>query len=188
MGEIVLIRHGQTEWSANGRHTSYTELELTETGEQQARLAGERLRGRSFAAVISSPRKRALRTAELAGLTVTETTEDLAEWNYGEYEGITTKTIHETRPGWSLWRDGAPGGETPDEVAARLDRVLAHARTFLEQGDVALIAHGHSLRVAGARWIGLPASGGGLLRLDTATVSTLGFEHGNPAIDTWNAA
>ncbi|MET0496411.1 MAG: histidine phosphatase family protein [Actinoplanes sp.] len=187
MGEIVLVRHGQTEWSANGRHTSFTDLELTSEGERQARVAGERLAGRSFAAVISSPRRRALHTAELAGLAVSETTEDLAEWNYGHYEGVTTATIHETNPGWSLWSDGAPGGETPDQVGARLDRVLARARSFLEQGDVALIAHGHSLRVAGARWIGLPASGGGLLKLGTATLSTLGFEHAQQVIDTWNA-
>ena len=188
MAEIVLIRHGQTEWSAVGKHTSYTDLDLTEEGERQARTAGDRLAGRTFAAVLSSPRKRALRTAELAGLRVTETTEDLAEWNYGEYEGITSATIRESRPQWSLWTDGAPGGESPAEVAARLDRVLARARTLLEEGDVALIAHGHSLRVAGARWIGLPATGGGLLKLGTATMSTLGFEHGNPVIDTWNAS
>jgi broad specificity phosphatase PhoE len=188
MAEIVLIRHGQTEWSAVGKHTSYTDLDLTEEGERQARTAGDRLAGRTFAAVLSSPRKRALRTAELAGLRVTETAEDLAEWNYGEYEGITSATIRETRPQWSLWTDGAPGGESPAEVAARLDRVLARARTLLEEGDVALIAHGHSLRVAGARWIGLPATGGGLLKLGTATMSTLGFEHGNPVIDTWNAS
>lgn len=187
MGEIVLIRHGQTEWSAAGRHTSYTDLDLTPDGEQQARQAGKRLAGRSFAAVIASPRKRALRTAELAGLTVTEVSEDLAEWNYGEYEGITSATIHETRPGWSLWTDGAPGGETPEQVGARLDRVLARARGFLDHGDVALIAHGHSLRVTGARWIGLPPSGGGLLKLGTATLSTLGFERATPVIDTWNA-
>ena len=188
MGEIVLIRHGQTEWSAAGRHTSYTDLDLTPEGEHQARQAGERLAGRTFAAVISSPRRRALRTAELAGLTVTEVDADLAEWNYGEYEGVTSATIHQTRPGWSLWTDGAPGGETPEQVGARLDRVLARARTFLDHGDVALIAHGHSLRVTGARWIGLPPSGGGLLKLGTATLSTLGFEHDNPVIDTWNAA
>jgi probable phosphoglycerate mutase len=187
MAEIVLIRHGQTEWSAAGKHTSFTDLDLTAEGERQARAAGERLSGREFAAVISSPRRRALRTADLAGLTVTETSEDLAEWNYGEYEGITSATIHETDPGWSLWTDGAPGGEKPEQVGARLDRVLARARTFLDQGDVALIAHGHSLRVAGARWIGLPASGGGLLKLGTATLSTLGFEHGTQVIDSWNA-
>jgi broad specificity phosphatase PhoE len=187
MAEIVLIRHGQTEWSAAGRHTSYTDLELTEEGERQARAAGERLAGRTFAAVFSSPRKRALRTAELAGLTITETTDDLAEWNYGEYEGVTTATIHESDPDWSLWTDGAPGGESPEQVGARLDRVLARAREQLTGGDVALIAHGHSLRVAGARWIGLPAAGGGKLKLGTATISALGFEHGNPVIDYWNA-
>jgi probable phosphoglycerate mutase len=189
MAEIVLIRHGQTEWSANGRHTSYTDLDLTEAGVEQAREVGRKLGGRSFAAVISSPRTRALRTAELAGLKVTEVTEDLAEWNYGEYEGITTKVIRETRPTWSLWTDGCPGGESPEQVGARLDGVLAHAKTFLDRGDVALVAHGHTLRVCGARWVGLPAKDGGLLKLDTATLSTLGFEHAvDQVIDTWNAA
>ena len=188
MAEIVLIRHGQTEWSANGRHTSYTDLDLTSTGEQQAYQAGARLGGRAFAAVLSSPRKRALRTAELAGLKVTETTEDLAEWNYGEYEGITTAEIRRTRPGWSLWTDGCPGGEQPEQMAARLDRVLARAKTMLDQGDVALVGHGHALRVGGARWVGLPAQDGGRLRLDTATISTLGFEHEvDQVINTWNA-
>ncbi|XVV09368.1 histidine phosphatase family protein [Actinoplanes sp. CA-131856] len=187
MGEIVLIRHGQTEWSATGRHTSYTDLELTEEGERQARAAGERLKGRTFAAVISSPRRRALRTAELAGLTVTETTEDLAEWNYGEYEGVTTPKIHETDPGWWLFTDGAPGGESPEQIATRIDRALAHARTFLDRGDVALIGHGHALRVVGARWVEQPAEFAGRLKLGTATLSTLSFEHGRPAIDAWNA-
>ncbi|HEY0000163.1 MAG TPA: histidine phosphatase family protein [Actinoplanes sp.] len=187
MAEIVLIRHGQTEWSANGRHTSYTDLDLTAEGETQAAAAGKRLVGRQFAAVICSPRKRALRTADLAGLTVTETTEDLAEWHYGEYEGVTTATIHQTAPGWWLWADGAPGGETPEQVAERLDRVLARARTFLDQGDVALVAHGHALRMAGARWIGLPPSGGGRLKLGTATISILSFDHDREAIDAWNA-
>ena len=187
MAEIVLIRHGQTEWSANGRHTSYTDIGLTPTGERQAREVGSRLAGRRFAAVLSSPRQRALRTAAIAGLTVTETTEDLAEWNYGDYEGITTPEIHKTDPDWSLWTDGAPGGESPEAVAARLDRVLDRATALLSEGDVALIAHGHSLRVTGARWIGLPPSGGGLLRLDTATLSVLGHEHDNRVILEWNA-
>ena len=187
MGEIVLVRHGQTEWSADGRHTSYTDLDLTAEGERQARAVAGRLAGRTFAAVLSSPRKRALRTADLACLTVTEVTDDLAEWNYGEYEGLTSDTIKQTRPDWSLWTDGAPGGETPEQVGARLDRVLARARALLAGGDVALVAHGHSLRVAGARWIGLPASGGGLLKLGTATISTLGLERDTPVIDTWNA-
>lgn len=188
MAEIVLIRHGQTEWSANGRHTSYTDLPLTSEGERQARAIGARIAGREFAAVLSSPRQRALRTAALAGLTVTEVTGDLAEWDYGDYEGITTKEIRETRPGWSLWADGCPGGESPEQAGARLDRVLARARTLLTGGDVALVAHGHCLRVAGARWIGLPPSAGGLLRLDTATLSVLGFEHGSdPVLSTWNS-
>jgi probable phosphoglycerate mutase len=188
MAEIVLIRHGQTEWSANGRHTSYTDLDLTETGVDQARKAGERLRGRFFATVLSSPRKRALRTADLAGLAVTDATEDLAEWNYGEYEGITTKEIRQTRPDWSLWTDGCPGGESPEQVGARLDRVLVHARTLLVKGDVALIGHGHALRVCAAQWIGLPPRAGGLFRLDTATLCTLGFEHEvDPVISAWNA-
>lgn len=189
MAEIVLIRHGQTEWSANGRHTSYTDLDLTETGVQQAEAAGKHLAGRKFAAVLSSPRTRALHTAELAGLTVTETTEDLAEWNYGEYEGLTSPKIHETRPGWDMWVDGCPGGESPEQVAARLDRVLARARELLADGDVALVGHGHSLRVAGARWIGLPPAGGERLKLDTATLSVLGFEHETTqVISAWNAA
>jgi probable phosphoglycerate mutase len=188
MAEIVLIRHGQTEWSANGRHTSYTDIDLTPAGVEQARQVGKRLGGRTFAAVLSSPRLRAQRTAELAGLRVTETTEDLAEWNYGEYEGITSKEIRETRAGWWLWTDGCPGGESPEQVGARLDRVLARARSLLDRGDVALVAHGHSLRVCGARWIGLDPRHGAGLRLDTGTVSTLGFEHDvDPVIETWNA-
>ena len=188
MAEIVLIRHGQTEWSANGRHTSYTDLDLTETGIDQAKAVWERLAGRTFAEVISSPRKRALRTAELAGLTVTETTDDLAEWNYGEYEGVTTADIRERRPGWSLWADGCPGGESPEQVGARLDRVLARARDLLERGDVAMVAHGHCLRVCGARWVGLPPKDGALVKLDTATLSILSFEHRtSPVISRWNA-
>jgi broad specificity phosphatase PhoE len=187
MAEIVLIRHGQTEWSADGRHTSYTDIDLTAVGEQQARALADRLAGRAFAAVICSPRLRARHTAELAGLTVTEVDDGLAEWHYGDYEGITSKQIREGRPGWSLWTDGAPGGEQPDQVGARLDRVLDRADTLLARGDVALIAHGHSLRVAGARWVGLPASHGALLGLDTATLSALGHEHADRVIRHWNA-
>jgi probable phosphoglycerate mutase len=188
MAEIVLIRHGQTEWSANGRHTSFTDLDLTATGVEQAREAGRRLAGRKFVAVLSSPRRRALRTAELAGLAVTETTEDLAEWNYGEYEGVTTADIRRSRPHWSLWTDGCPGGESPAEIGARLDRVLARAKELLPDGDVAFVGHGHCLRVCGARWVGLPPRDGGRLKLDTATLSTLGFEHEtDQVIDTWNA-
>jgi len=187
VGEIFLLRHGETEWSAAGRHTSHTDLDLTDEGEMQARLLGRALRGRTFAAVFSSPRKRALRTAELAGLAVTDVEEDLSEWNYGEKEGRTTAEIHQIRPDWSLWTDGSPGGESPDQVGMRLDRVLARVRPLLSQADVVLIGHGHALRVTAARWIGLPAAGGALLRLDTATLSRLGHEHQRPVVVLWNA-
>jgi probable phosphoglycerate mutase len=186
MGEVVLVRHGQTEWSAAGRHTSYTDLPLTDEGEEQSHRLGQALAGRRFAAVLSSPRRRARDTAQLAGLSVTALDEELAEWNYGEYEGITTKEIRARRPDWDLWRDGCPGGESPEQVGARLDRVLARARELLPAGDVALVAHGHSLRVAGARWVGLPVTAGGLLALDTATLSTLGYEHERPVLRSWN--
>ena len=181
-----MIRHGQTEWSANGRHTSVTELRLTAEGEKQAARLRPTLAGRAFAAVISSPRIRATRTAELAGLTVTDIDDDLAEWRYGDYEGITSEQIRTTDPDWDLWRDGCPGGEKPDEVGARLDRMLAKARPFLDRGDVMLVAHGHSLRVATARWLGQPVAAGGLYLLETATMSALGFEHGRPVLLRWN--
>ncbi|GIF62879.1 phosphoglycerate mutase [Asanoa ishikariensis] len=188
MAEIVLVRHGQTEWSLGGKHTSYTDIELTPDGERQAREIGERVADRAFAAVISSPRLRAVRTAELAGLDVTELDDDLAEWNYGRYEGITSAEIHENHdPKWSLWTDGAPGGEQPAQVGARVDRVIAKAAKLLDQGDVALVGHGHLLRVVGARWIGLGPDGGGLLKLDTATLSVLGHEHGARVIQQWNS-
>jgi broad specificity phosphatase PhoE len=187
MGEVVLVRHGETEWSRTHRHTSYTDLPLTDEGERQAKALAPALAGRSFVAVISSPRLRARRTAELAGLTVTTVDDELAEWNYGEYEGITTAEIRRTHPDWELWTDGCPGGESPDHVGARLDRVLGRVRPALEHGDVALVGHGHALRVLGARWAGLAAAGGGLLRLDTGTLSALGFEHGRPVIVRWNA-
>ena len=186
MPEIVLIRHGQTEWSASGQHTSVTDLDLTAEGERQARELGVRLAGRTFTAVLCSPRRRASRTAQLAGLTVTEVTGDLAEWHYGTYEGRTSAEIRRSVPNWSLWTDGAPGGESPEQVTVRIDRVLARARALLDGGDVALVGHGHALRVAGVRWIGLPAAAGGRLRLGTATLSTLGFEHGVQAIASWN--
>lgn len=187
MGEIVLVRHGQTEWSAAGRHTSRTDLPLTAAGEEQARAVGRALAGREFVAVLSSPRQRALRTAELAGLTVTRVDDDLAEWDYGRYEGITTAEIRTTAPGWDLWRDGCPDGESPEHVGARVDRLLATVRPLLERGDVALVGHGHCLRVVGARWAGLPVAAGGALALDTATLSTLGYEHERPVIRMWNA-
>ncbi|GGM06535.1 histidine phosphatase family protein [Micromonospora yangpuensis] len=188
MGEIMLIRHGETEWSASRRHTSYTDLGLTDNGVRQARALRAALAGHRFAAVLASPRARALRTADLAGLRVDDVDDDLVEWNYGRYEGRTTAEIRGERPDWVIWTDGCPDGESPEQVGARLDRILARVTGLLEQGDVALVAHAHSLRVAGARWIGLPAAGGGLLRLDTATVSALGHEHGRRVILRWNQA
>ncbi|MFI0794795.1 histidine phosphatase family protein [Micromonospora rubida] len=186
MGEIMLVRHGETEWSASRRHTSYTDLSLTPDGERQARALEGFLGGRRFAQVLSSPRTRALRTARLAGLAVTATDPDLTEWNYGEYEGRTTADIQADRPGWDIWIDGCPGGESPTEVGERLDRVLGRVAALLDSGDVALVGHAHSLRVLGARWIGLPPAAGGRLRLDTATVSVLGHEHGRRVIQRWN--
>jgi broad specificity phosphatase PhoE len=186
VGEIVLVRHGETEWSARRRHTSYTDLDLTPDGERQARLLAAALAGHRFVALLTSPRRRALRTAELAGLSPTEVTEDLAECDYGAYEGITTAEIHRDSPQWNLWTDGGPGGELPGDIQARVDRVLDRVAPLLDHGDVAVIAHGHVLRVVGARWIGLPASGGALLALDTATVSVLGHEHGRRVIRHWN--
>ncbi len=187
MGEIVAIRHGQTEWSAAGRHTSYTDLPLTPEGERQAEALGKALAGRSFAAVLCSPRQRARQTAALAGLAVTRIDDDLAEWNYGEYEGLTTPQICEQRPDWWLWRDGCPGGESPEQVGTRLDRVLARAEAVLDEGDVALVAHGHSLRVAGARWVELAPAAGGVLALSTGTLSVLGHEHARRVLHSWNA-
>lgn len=186
MGDIVLVRHGQTEWSANGRHTSTTDLDLTAEGERQARALEAALAGRRFAAVVCSPRRRAMVTARLAGLVVTEVDDDLVEWDYGDYEGLTTPQIHGERPDWDLWRDGCPGGESPQQVGKRLDAVLARVRPLLVNGDVAVIGHGHALRVAAARWIGLPPRDGGRLRLGVATTSTLGFEHGREVVLTWN--
>jgi broad specificity phosphatase PhoE len=178
---IVLVRHGQTEWSASGRHTSTTDVPLTEEGRRAARALP--LRDRDFALVLTSPRLRARETCELAGLKGT-VDDDLAEFDYGSYEGLTTKEIREVRPGWSLWTDGAPGGETAAQVGARADRVIA--RALAADGDVALFAHGHVLRVLGARWLGLPASSGGLFGLDTASVCELGFEREARVVWKWN--
>lgn len=185
MGHIVLIRHAQTEWSAAGRHTSTTDLELTPAGEEEAAALRRALAGRPFTAALSSPRRRALRTAELAGIAVA-VDEDLAEWEYGEYEGRTTEEIRRARPGWSLWKDGAPGGESPEQVGARADRVLERLGPLLDSGDVAVVGHGHCLRVLAARWIGWPPAAGAALALDPATLGELGFEHEWRAIRHWN--
>jgi probable phosphoglycerate mutase len=183
----VLVRHGQTEWSANGRHTSRTDLDLTEIGVRQAEAVRPALAGRRFVAVLASPRRRALRTAELAGLAVSTVDDELVEWDYGDYEGLTTRQIREARPGWDLWTDGCPNGESPQQAGARLDRVLDRVRPLLVDGDVALVSHGHALRVVGARWIGEPVAFGMRLSLDTATLCELGFEHDQEAVKHWNA-
>ncbi|GAA3826261.1 histidine phosphatase family protein [Nocardioides panacisoli] len=183
--ELWLVRHGPTEWSRNGRHTSVTDLPLLADGEQDAIDLRARLADVGFVQVLTSPRQRARRTAELAGFPDAEVDEDLVEWAYGDYEGLTTPEIREQQPGWTIWEHGAPGGETPAEVGARLDRVVARARAAA--GPTLAFAHGHSLRALAARWLGLPASEGRLLRLDTATVSVLGFEREQAVVLRWNA-
>ncbi len=188
MGEIILVRHGETEWSATHRHTSTTDLPLTPRGEAQARALADGLADIDVAAVVVSPRRRARRTAELAGLSVTLIDPDLVEWDYGEYEGLTTAQIRQTRPEWFLWRDGCPGGESPGQVAARADRVLERVGPLVAGGGtVALVAHGHLLRVITARWLGLEPAAGALFRLDVATLSVLGYEREQRVIQRWNA-
>jgi broad specificity phosphatase PhoE len=181
---IVLVRHGQTEWSLSGQHTSRTDIPLTDAGREAARRLGDALAGREFALVLSSPRSRALDTAREAGFPDPVVDEDLAEWDYGGYEGLTTPEIRVDRPGWLLWEDGVPGGETARQVAARADRVIE--RALAAGGDVAVFAHGHVLRVLGARWLGQPPQFGGALALDTGSISELGFEHENRVIWRWN--
>ncbi|HUD36883.1 MAG TPA: histidine phosphatase family protein [Streptosporangiaceae bacterium] len=192
MGELIVIRHGETLWSRELKHTGRTDLPLTPAGEAAAtRLAGD-LAARPIVATFASPAQRAQRTAELAGLTDVKTDPDLWEWDYGGYEGMTTAQIQVSRPGWYLWRDGViPGdadhpGETVEAVGARADRVLSRVRPLLSEGDVALVAHGHLLRILTARWLALPPADGRLFKLDTGTLSTLGFEHAEPVISTWN--
>jgi probable phosphoglycerate mutase len=183
--EVVLVRHGQTEWSLSGQHTGKTDIPLTEEGERQAHALGARLSGWQFARVLTSPLSRALETCRLAGLgDQAEVTDDLREWDYGEYEGRRTADIREERPGWDLWVDGVVGGEAVDEVGRRADRVIEAARSA--EGDVALFAHGHILRVIGARWIGLPPSDGRLLALSTASISVLGWERETAVLERWN--
>jgi probable phosphoglycerate mutase len=185
MADLYLVRHGATEWSLSGRHTGSTDLPLLPEGEEAARSLAPRLAGLEFDLVLTSPRQRARRTAALAGFPDAEVDEDLAEWDYGGYEGLTTPEIRVDRPGWLLWDDGVPGGETASQVAARADRVIE--RALAADGDVALFAHGHILRVIGARWLDLPAQRGGSLALSTASLSELGFEHENRVIQLWNA-
>ncbi|MYW09098.1 histidine phosphatase family protein [Streptomyces sp. SID2563] len=195
MGELILIRHGETEWSRDGRHTSHTDLPLTPLGERQARALAPLLADRSVALTLVSPLVRARRTAELAGLAAPRITPELREWDYGGYEGITTDEIRRTRPDWNLWTDGVgPGpeahpGETPAEVGARADRVLAEvaeAAGRAGDGDIVLVAHSHFLRVLTARYLRLTPAEGTLFQLATGAVSRLGREHGNPVITAWN--
>lgn len=193
MGDLLLARHGETEWSRSGRHTGRTDLPLTPHGEEQARSLAPLLAERAFALVLTSPLERARRTAELAGLTGAEPDPDLREWDYGAYEGVTTATIRAGRPDWDLWTDGVPPGpelpgEAPAQVGARADRVLARVARALEEGDVLLVAHGHLLRVLTARRLGLSPAEGRLFRLETGTLSRLSLEHGRPVIAEWNAA
>jgi broad specificity phosphatase PhoE len=198
MGDLILLRHGQTEWSQAGKHTGRTDIPLTAQGASSAAALAPLLAKRQIVAVFTSPAQRAAGTAELAGLDgaggryqVTQDP-DLWEWDYGGYEGLTTPEIQEERPGWYLWRDGViPGdhehpGESVQSVGKRTDRVLARASRFLRDGDVVLVAHGHVLRVLTARYLRLPPADGRLFRLDTGTVSSLSTEHGEPLIATWN--
>src|SRR6516164_9056556 len=188
MGDLILLRHGQTEWSLAGKHTGRTDIALTPKGVAGAAALAPVLARRQIAAVFTSPASRAMRTAQLAGLHAAKQDPDLWEWDYGGYEGMTTEQIQRQRPGWYLWRDGVISGdathpgETVEEVGARADRVLARAHGCLADGDVALVSHGHMLRVLTARWLLLPPADGRLFRLDTGTVSTLGTEHDEPVI------
>jgi broad specificity phosphatase PhoE len=184
--EIVLARHGETEWSRDGRHTGRTDIPLTENGRRQAELLRGALSEWNFAVVLSSPLRRARETCRLAGLDASaELTDDLLEWDYGDYEGITTAQIRERRPDWSLWRDGCPNGEDAASVGARVDRVIASVEGV--DGAVALFAHGHVLRVLAARWLGLGPESGALLALGTGTLSVLGYERETRVVRRWNA-
>jgi len=184
---IYLARHGETAWSLSGQHTGRTDLPLTEHGEHQARSLSPRLRGVKFTKVLTSPSQRARRTAELAGFgNLAETDPDLAEWDYGQYEGRRTVDILAERPGWFLFRDGAPGGETPDQAGARADRVIHRVRAI--GGNVLMFSSAHISRVLAARWLGLEAAGGRLFVLGTSSLSILGYEHDltEPVIRLWN--
>jgi probable phosphoglycerate mutase len=194
MGELILLRHGETEWSLAGKHTGRTDISLTARGEAHAKAVAPLLARRHIVAVFTSPAKRAVTTAALAGLDHPQTNPDLWEWDYGGYEGLTTPQIQETRPGWYLWRDGVirgdadHPGETIEQVAHRVGRMLARVAPLLSDGDVVLVAHGHVLRVLTACYLRLPPADGRLFRLDTGTVSTLGTEHAEPVVMSWNVS
>jgi broad specificity phosphatase PhoE len=185
MAELVLARHGETEWSAEGRHTGHTDLPLTEAGQRRAQRLASRLTERSFVLVLTSPLRRATETCELAGLGAqAQVREELGEWDYGEYEGLTTAQIRQTRPGWTLWVDGCPGGETAADVGTRADRVIAEVRAA--DGDVIAFGHGHMLRVLAARWLGLEPERGALFALATGALCALGYERETAVIVRWN--
>jgi probable phosphoglycerate mutase len=183
--DVWLVRHGETEWSKSGRHTGRTDLPLTPEGERSAVELRPSLEGVSFDLVLCSPRQRALRTAELVGLTDEEVVDDLAEWDYGQYEGRTRAEIHESHPDWSVWTHGCPGGESPEQVARRVDRVIERCREV--DGRVLLVAHGHVLRALSARWLDQPIVLGANLELATTRVSILSHDRGTPTLDLWNA-
>ncbi len=179
------MRHGATTWSAGGKHTGATDVPLTDAGRAAARALAVLLRHRTFTQVLTSPMQRAVETCALAGLAEhARVVDDLSEWNYGDYEGRTTAEIRAERPGWTIWRDGCPGGENASQVGTRADRVIESLRRA--EGDVIVFAHGHLLRVLAARWIGLPPVGGALLALDTATLSVLGWESEQAVVRRWN--
>jgi probable phosphoglycerate mutase len=187
-GQAVLVRHAETEWSADGRHTGRTDLPLTDGGRAAAEALGARLATRRIDLVLCSPARRARETCDLCGMgDRAQMREDLWEWDYGDYEGLTTAEIRERDPRWNLWRDGCPGGETPAAVGARADRVVAELRREAAT-SAAVFSHGHVLRVLGARWIELEPADGGRLALDTASLSVLGYEHGTPVLTRWNDA
>jgi broad specificity phosphatase PhoE len=183
--DAVLVRHAETEWSLSGQHTGRTDLPLTGHGREMAAALAGPLSAWSFPTVLVSPSLRARETCELCGLAGSaEAREDLLEWDYGDYEGLTSPQIEELRPGWSLWRDGCPNGESAADVGTRIDRVID--RIAASEGPVAIFSHGHALRVLGARWIGLEAAQGACLRLSTASISTLSVEHGTRVLARWN--
>jgi len=187
LGVVYLARHGETAWSLSGQHTGLTDLPLTERGERNARRLGERLKGLNLAKVFTSPLQRASRTCTLAGFGgEAQVDRDLLEWNYGQYEGQRTADIRIVRPDWQLFRDGCPGGESPDQVAARADRVVGRVRAV--EGDVLLFSSGHFLRVLAARWLGMEPAAGRHFLLSTASLSALGYEHtrSQPVIQLWN--
>jgi len=191
-GRVLLLRHGETEWSANGRHTGRTDIPLTGRGRERARATGRLgaalLQSRPPALVVSSPRSRARDTAELAGLSVDRVDDRLAEWDYGDYEGLTTPQIREQVPDWTIWTHPVPNGETADQVTARADAVLTDAAKALDDGDVVLVGHGHFSRVLVARWIGLPATEGVRFAMDSASWAVLGHERGVPQLEHVNLA